>query len=112
MLKLRKILLCNYLFYTVFIFSISLTIIRINIPKISNYNENSKTLIGIIIQIIEKEDKVIYKIKNKEIVIGTLYLKNKEKIEAQLGDKVKIIGTFQKPQKNTAKNLLISLTAE
>ena len=105
MLKLRKILLCNYLFYTVFIFSISLTIIRINIPKISNYNENSKTLIGIIIQIIEKEDKVIYKIKNKEIVIGTLYLKNKEKIEAQLGDKVKIIGTFQKPQKNTAKNL-------
>ena len=105
MLKLRKILLCNYLFYIAFIFSISLTIIRINIPKLSNYNENSKVFTGIIIQIIEKEDKVIYKIKNKEIVIGTLYLKNKEKIEVHLGDKVKIIGTFQKPQKNTTKNL-------
>ena len=105
MLKLRKILLCNYLFYIAFIFSISLTIIRINIPKLSNYNENSKVFTGIIIQIIEKEDKIIYKIKNKEIVIGTLYLKNKEKIEVHLGDKVKIIGTFQKPQKNTTKNL-------
>ena len=105
MLKLRKILLCNYLFYTIFIFSISLTIIRINIPKTSNYNENSKTLTGIIIQIIEKEDKVIYKIKTKEVIIGTLYLNNKEKQKVQLGDKVRIIGTFQAPQKNTTKNL-------
>jgi len=105
LLKLRKILLCNFVFYTVFIFSISLTIIRINIPKTSNYNEKSKNLTGIIIQIIEKEDKVIYKIKTKEIIIGTLYLNNKEKQKVQLGDKVRIIGTFKRPQKNTTKNL-------
>ena len=78
-----------------------MTIIRINIPKQSNYNEKSRTFTGIVTQITEKEEQITYKIKNKELVLGTLYLKNQKPPKVCLGDKVTVIGTFRKPKKNT-----------
>ncbi len=92
MLRLRKILLCDYLYYTFLLFSILYTIINISNPPKSSYTEKSNTFTGIVTKIVKKEYKTIY-IKNKEIVSTNLY-HNKNNIE--LGDKVKITGKFQK----------------
>ena len=89
MLLLRKILLCNYPYWIIFIITIISVIIRINIPKQSSYTENSTSFTGIIIKI---EDQKLY-VKNKEIIIATI----NQKVNYHLGDKVKITGTFQKP---------------
>jgi len=92
LLRLRKILLCDYLYYTFLLFSILYTIINISNPPKSSYTEKSNTFTGIVTKIVKKEYKTIY-IKNKEIVSTNLY-HNKNNIE--LGDKVKITGKFQK----------------
>ena len=92
MLRLRKILLCDYLYYTFLLFSILYTIINISNPPKSSYTEKSNTFTGIVTKIIKKEYTTIY-IKNKEIVSTNLYHKNNN---IELGDKVKITGKFQK----------------
>ena len=101
MLQLRKILLCNYLYYSIFLITIFFLIIRLSIPKESLYNENSKSFTGIIIKIEEKENSLKLYIKNKETIIASL----KENIPIQLGDKVTITGTFQEPSKTTTSYL-------
>ena len=101
MLQLRKILLCNYLYYSIFLITIFFLIIRLSIPKESIYNENSKSFTGIITKIEEKENSLKLYIKNKETIIASL----KENIPIQLGDKVKITGTFQEPSKATTSYL-------
>ena len=97
MLQLRKILLCNYPYWIIFIVTIITVLIRINIPKESSYNEDSTSFTGIIIKI---EDQKLY-VKNKEVIIATI----NQKVNYQLGDKVKIIGIFQKPKNATTPYL-------
>ena len=92
MLRLRKILLCDYLYYSILLYSLLYTIINISNPPKTSYTEKSKTFAGIVTKIVKKEYTTIY-IKNKEIVSTNLY-HNKNNIE--LGDKVKITGKFQK----------------
>ena len=75
--------------------------IRLSIPKESLYNENSKSFTGIITKIEKKENSLKLYIKNKETIIASL----KENIPIQLGDKVKITGTFQEPSKATTSYL-------
>ena len=105
MLRLRKILLCDYLYITILIISLLITIYRINISKESNYNESSNTFTGIITKIIIKDDNVRLYIKNKETVIGTFYLKDDNNFNFKLGDKIKIEGEFIKPSSNTSEYL-------
>ncbi len=97
MLPLRKILLCNYPYWIIFIITIITVIIRINIPKQSSYTDKSSSFTGIIIKI---EDQKLY-VKNKEIIIATI----NQKANYQLGDKVKIIGIFQIPNNSTTPYL-------
>ena len=92
MLRLRKILLCDYLYYSILLFSLLYTIINISNPPKTSYTEKSKTFAGIVTKIVKKEYTTIY-IKNKEIVSTNLYHKNNN---IELGDKVKITGKFQK----------------
>ena len=92
MLRLRKILLCDYLYYSILLYSLLYTIINISNPPKTSYTEKSKTFAGIVTKIVKKEYTTIY-IKNKEIVSTNLY-HNKNNIE--LGDKGKITGKFQK----------------
>ena len=101
MLRLRKILLCNEVYYIVFLIVILMTLIRINYPYSSHYQDNTKEVIGIITSIKEIDSKTTYEIKAKETLIATTSQKNKY----QLGDKVIIKGVFQKPNSPTTKYL-------
>ena len=82
MLKLRKILLCNYLYIIILIISIFLTIIRLNITKEKTIKDSYT---GIINKIVYKEKSTLIYIDN---VVGTTY----KKIDLNLGDKVTIYG--------------------
>ena len=71
MLRLRKILLCNYIYITIFILILIITIIRLSIPNKSHIKGNSFT--GIITKIEIKEDKTNLYITNKETIIAYTY---------------------------------------
>ena len=101
MLRLRKILLCNYVYYIFFFLTICITILRICLPRNSNYLEESNEFSGKIIDIKEKDDSTKLYIQNQEIVIGTY--KGKEIFH--LGDWITVKGLFTKPSKNTTKYL-------
>ena len=92
MLTLRKILLQDKLFIILFIFVIIISIIRISIPKQSNYGPNSTKIIGVIIECYHINDQYKMTIKSKEKVIVNYY--SKENIKLNLGDKIKVVGKF------------------
>ena len=71
MLKLRKILLHDTLFYIIFTLVILLTIFRLSIVKKSIYNTNTKNIEGIVKDIHIIDDKVDITLKAKEG--GTVY---------------------------------------
>ena len=75
MLKLRKILLCDFIYYGILFLSIIVLVIRLSLPKESTYSEKSKTFIGTVEDIRIKEKKLTLTIKNTERVIATYYLK-------------------------------------
>ena len=104
MLKLRKILLYNYPYYLIFIIVIIISFIRLNITKTSEYDTNTKQVIGIITTIKEKDNLVTLTIKNKEKILVTYY-SNIIKKRYKLGDKVKVIGDFKKIESQKTKNL-------
>ena len=104
MLKLRKILLLDYIYFIFFFIVIILTSIRLLIPKTSNYNINTNQVIGIVTNIKEKDKKVTITIKTKEKLLMTYY-KNKLNINLNLGDKIKVIGELKEPKNQKTKNL-------
>ena len=96
MLRLRKILLSDYTYIILIIIFLPILLIRLNTPKESIYNSNTKQVEGIIIkQEINTNKNIIY-VKSKEEII--CYLNNKTNYE--LGDKVLIIGEFKKNNTN------------
>ena len=103
MLTLRKILLQDKLFIILFIIVIIISIIRISIPKQSNYGPNSTKIIGVIIECHHINDQYKMTIKSKEKVIVNYY--SKENIKLNLGDKIKVVGKFIKPESNKTKYL-------
>lgn len=106
MLRLRKILLCNYLYYSIFVLSAVVLLIRLNTTKVSIYKDNMKSFTGIVEDIIIKDNKLTITLNNKERVIGTYYLKKDEKLfSIQLGDKIKVSGIFNRPKKNSTNYL-------
>lgn len=106
MLKLRKILLCSYLYYFFLIIVILISLLRLAYPKTSLYNENSTSLIGRVIAVSINNQTLKLTIKNKEKILVYYYLKESSNYQQiQLGDTVKVIGTFQKPPSNTTRNL-------
>ena len=104
MLKLRKILLLDYIYFIFFFIVIILTSIRLLIPKTSNYNINTNQVIGIVTNIKEKDKKVTITIKAKEKLLMTYY-KNKLNINLNLGDKIKVTGELKEPKNQKTKNL-------
>ena len=104
MLKLRKILLYNYPYYLIFTIVIIISLIRLKIPKISQFDNNTKQVIGIITSIKEKDKQVTLTIKNKEKLLATYYI-NKINTKYKLGDKIKVIGEFKEPKSQKTKNL-------
>ena len=105
MLKLRTILLYNYPYYLFLILVILISIPRLIIPKNSVYNENTKTISGKVTSYTYSNNSLKIILSTKEKVIVYYYLKNKNNININLGDTIKVIGELQKPKTNTTKNL-------
>ncbi|MCI8459867.1 MAG: DNA internalization-related competence protein ComEC/Rec2 [Bacilli bacterium] len=104
MLKLRKILLSDILYYVVLIFTLIILIPRLTIPKTSNYHSNSNYFQGKITDISYIDEKLTIKLKNKETIIASTYLKNKN-FDLNLGDELLIKGNFKTPASNTTDYL-------
>ena len=110
MLRLRKILLFDLLYFIILLLVLVISLIRISLPSKSNYNQGSIKESFTITKITIDGNKLTLNLKNKETVIGTYYfLTKKEKDYFQenikLGDKLKIIGELTHPPKNTTKYL-------
>ena len=101
MLKLRKTLLYNYPYYILLVITIFITVIRLLIPKESNFYDNSNKVTGVVTKITITDKTTLY-IKSKETVIATT---NKILNNINIGDKVTIYGEFTKPTENTNKYL-------
>ena len=101
MLKLRKLLLQDKLYIVLIIIVLLLTLIRISIPHKSVYKEDTKKVVGRIISI-KGKDTITYELQAKEkILIRT----NQKTNNFNLGDKVEVIGTLEKPSNNTTNYL-------
>ena len=105
MLRLRKILLYDYLYYVLFVIAIISVLISIN--QKSLYNESSKKVIGTILSIKERNNKTTYIVKGKEKIIVYLNSNNKYK----LGDKVLIKGIFNHNNYYRSKKIYYSINA-
>ena len=101
MLRFRKILLCNKVYYLLFILTIIITITRLVIPKNSSYSSSSNKFIGIITNIKKQEEYQTIYLKNKETVLLTI----PNNYNLHLGDKIKVLGEFQRIKKNTTPNI-------
>ncbi len=110
MLKLRTILLHNYPYIFLLILALTISFIRLNIPKNSHYLKDDKEFIGTIINYSINDSKVTILLKGKEKLILNYYFKNqKEKAYYKenyfLNDTIKVSGDLKIPSKNTTFNL-------
>ncbi|HOP65693.1 MAG TPA: DNA internalization-related competence protein ComEC/Rec2 [Bacilli bacterium] len=110
MLKLRKILLCNYPYYIfliiAFLFFIAKTIL---IKYESKYDLNTNNITGKLIKYNIDGDKLSFIIKDKEKIKGIYYiasLKEKEMLieNLKLGITINIKGELTEPNNNTIPN--------
>ena len=110
MLKLRKILLCNSLYYLILLLSlIYFLITTIFIKYQSIYNPDDTVFEGILTKYNFDGNKLSYEINGQEKIIGTYYFKTiEEKNEYQhnfkLGIKLKITGILKEAINNTIPN--------
>ena len=108
MLRLRKILLCDWLYYALLILSIIYLIIYFKYYEIDHLYDENET--GFILTISNyKIDGSKLSITFKENLVGTYYFKTKEEKESfvnkySLGDIVNIYGILNKPTNNTIPN--------
>ena len=103
MLRLRKALLHDSIYYLILVLTIIPTLIRLNIPKKSNYNIKSKEVIGTVTYLYQDNEKINLKLKNKETLLLTYYTNNKTNLK--LGDKIKVKATFQLPRSTNNKDI-------
>ena len=79
LIRLRKILLCDILYYVFFLLVVVITIFRLNIKYTYNYPYT-----GIVTKVVKIDDKTTIYLDNK--IIGNIYKDN----NISLGDKVKL----------------------
>ena len=110
MIRLRKILLCNYPFYILLFLCLTITFIRIDVNYKSIYSSKTNHIIGTITDINIDGAKLTIKIDSKEDIIGTYYFSKKSEKDfflnnIKLGDKLKIVGEFSRPIDNKTELL-------
>ena len=107
MLKLRKILLYDFIYYTFIILIILLTAIRLSLPKRSKISLEIKSIVGVIENYHQTDDdvKLLLSIDKKEKLLVYYHLSEKDQ-KFDLGDKILIQGVTQEPKKNTVPNQL------
>ena len=110
MLKLRKILLCNYLYYIVLIVCLIITITRINLPRNSKYKLSDKQILGIVTNIGIDGNKLDLTIRAKEKIKAYYYFTTVEEKESisnliNLGDELLLKGSLKEIEKNKNEEL-------
>ena len=110
MKRLNLILQSNWFYYLLIAFSLLYSFIYFKMPKISMIDDNSDSFNGIITSLKINGDLLTVEILGNEKIIGNYYFKTEvEKNnfikDYQLGDKVEVNGTFNKPNNNTVFNL-------
>ena len=111
LIKLRKILLSNYPYWSLFIIVLLLSIIRISLPSNLKYQPSQEVqIIGTLTNYHIDGNQLQVTIQTKEKLIGTYYFKTlKEKLtytkEISLGSKIKAQGTIREPEAPGTKNL-------
>lgn len=109
MIKLRKILLCNFIYYFLLILILLVTIYKIQIEKKSIY-QKEKSITGYLYEIKIESSKVTFTVGKREKVLVIYYFKKKEEksiVEQSLSihDEIKVEGTLEQV-KNTKENVL------
>ena len=99
MLRLRKILLCNYLYFFLLLLVSILTICRINLNHKSYYSLNTKEVIGKLVEYNIDGNELKLTIRAKENLIANYYFENINSKRLfiksiNLGDTLKIKGEF------------------
>lgn len=110
MLKLRILLLSNYLYIFLLIITGVYCFIIINIGYQPKYKLNETEIKGYIYDIKINNQKLSIIIIGKEKVLGHYFFKNEETKKLfikqyRLGDYIKLKGTLKKPNNNTAPNI-------
>ena len=109
MLKLRTLLLCNYLFLTVGVIGIFYSLVITNFyNRKSLYNINDNEVTGIINYIFIDGNHLKLEMKGKEKIIVNYFFKTKiekESFNLSLGDKIKVTGKMNIPSSNRVFNL-------
>lgn len=79
MLRLRKILLLNYVYYIFLIISLLIVLLTVNMPKISKYHPKETEVVGVLTSYHIDSSKLSLTLKGKEKLIGTYYFFNKKR---------------------------------
>lgn len=103
MLKLRKILLCDFLYIIFIIVILFFSLFRLLFFKSSNYSLKSNLVEGIVTKIVYKENNQVIYLKNKKNFIINFKVGNKLKFT--LGDRILVKGEFKRASKNTTEYL-------
>ncbi len=105
MLKLRTLLLHDYIYYVLLLITILISIPRLYIKSPSIYTTSSNELTAKVIDISKKDNKYQLTVKAEEKLIVYYYLKENENLNINLGDIIQVTGTFTIPVQNTSENL-------
>lgn len=109
MLKLRKILLFDYLYYIIFLIAIILFVANSIIKKQSVLNSNDNSFEGIVSSYKINGDNLSFILKSKEKIKCSYYVKTETEKNYYLanlkyGTKLKITGNLKEPINNTIPN--------
>ena len=108
MLRLRTILLCNWLYILLLIVVLIVSIIRINLVKESYYTEGNYKIYGIVKDYYIAGDKLEITIKSNEKLLLNYYFdteKEKDSFNLKIGDYIFIKTELKLPNNNSNKNL-------
>lgn len=108
MIRLRKILLCDYVYVILLVLTSIYVLININREKSSLYKNDEKTFKGYIEKIKIDGNQLTINLKAKEVIIVNYYFstkKEKASFSLKLGDYIKVEGILQEPASATIPNL-------
>lgn len=112
MIRLRKILLCDFLYYFLLVLVLLLTFFRVSERVVSHYTKNSDTFYGIITNIKIDGDLLSLTLKDKKGECVLAYYtfnseseKERSKSSFLLGDLLKVDGEFSSVRGSTTKNI-------
>lgn len=110
LIRLRKLLLSNYLYWSLFIIVLLLSIIRISLPPELKYQPSQVQIIGTLTNYHIDGKRLQVTLKAQEKLLGIYYFKTSQEKKTysqtlSLGSKMKIHGTIKEPETPGTKNL-------